>query len=792
MRRDAFSSNRRRPSRHAVAAACVALLAVACVKPPGFRAVEGVSTVGATGSQRALRGTPPAPEGASARTAAEVDFETESVAIGSYVRVAVDSFCYPELSGRLVSAGHSPYFVGALLVTAPSDDDDPAAIQMQVEQEFAEQVLVASEAGDHSALPTTMTELAIGSNRCVPQEHFASLPVAIQGSSIRHQPMVTASALWLRALRSHDIEQKLRWAISIARALGSVVGVDIPNSEDLSSLGGVGRATAQLREVMGEIEALRAQAETVALARFSVPLAQPAEAGTRNVLVPASDQQFVYLWDTRERPNATEIARQVAEGKLRQVEERVFRVDAELGCAEGAASCPFTGAYLLWHVETSTNTEFRDTAWDGIGDAADALSRGEEVDLGAFSALSTQGSLRDRLSSPDRQLVGRLTGVLGRAAGAIHPRAGELVSSPCDALDELRELGLERAEAQGVNPAGVPGPVLGQLRGLSGRLQALCGDRACPNAGEVRDDSTGVCRAPVACAAGMQRLVNGHCAPDRSCLAGFVPGGDGCVPAGGSSAAAPATAPPAAAAEGVAATTLESECSGDSAPACNMLGRYHRLGYGGVAQDDARALQLYQAACTANYRPACSNLAFAYAHGVGTPADETRATDLYRRVCESGDAQACANLGARLRRSSASAAFALYQRACDEGATSGCRGLAYMWFTGCEPGGDNTGEPFCRSVGRDERLDIAASLYSEACSTGDGDACSDLAVLVNASQGRAALPRVQGLLYQACSMGSPNGCFSYASLLASRGQTDDATRLRTWACAQNDAPEACR
>jgi hypothetical protein len=199
----------------------------------------------------------------------------------------------------------------------------------------------------------------------------------------------------LRALRSHDVERKVGWAINIGRALAGVAGVDIPELDDVRGLGDVQRATETLRSVVGEIEALRAQAETIMLARFVVPLAQPTAAGTSQVLVPSPEQDFVYVWAPGDATEASVVAAQVREGRLHQIEDRVYRVDPALGCSAGETSCPFHGAYLLWHVEASNNQHFTRAAWAEIGTAADAVAGGEVPNLGAFGALMTQGSLRD-------------------------------------------------------------------------------------------------------------------------------------------------------------------------------------------------------------------------------------------------------------------------------------------------------------------------------------------------------------------------------------------------------------
>ena len=65
----------------------------------------------------------------------------------------------------------------------------------------------------------------------------------------------------------------------------------------------------------------------------------------------------------------------------------------------------------------------------------------------------------------------------------------------------------------------------------------------------------------------------------------------------------------------------------------------------GAAQDDARAVELYQQAADMGYARAMHNLGFMYAEGRGVGQDEFKALDFYRAALEQSYLPAATSLG---------------------------------------------------------------------------------------------------------------------------------------------------
>ncbi|MDW8363663.1 MAG: tetratricopeptide repeat protein, partial [Myxococcales bacterium] len=100
---------------------------------------------------------------------------------------------------------------------------------------------------------------------------------------------------------------------------------------------------------------------------------------------------------------------------------------------------------------------------------------------------------------------------------------------------------------------------------------------------------------------------------------------------------------------------LETDSREDCVPAGTAAlvreGDQYRDGLG-VAQEYARAMELYQRACEAGNMGGCTNLGLMYQHGRGVAQDRARAALFYQRVCEGGivtaatTARVCARSGA--------------------------------------------------------------------------------------------------------------------------------------------------
>ncbi len=73
---------------------------------------------------------------------------------------------------------------------------------------------------------------------------------------------------------------------------------------------------------------------------------------------------------------------------------------------------------------------------------------------------------------------------------------------------------------------------------------------------------------------------------------------------------------------------------------CVILGWMYARGIG-VAQDDAKAVSLFQQACDAGKLLGCSNLGVMYTRGRGVAQDDAKAVSLFRQACEMGLESAC-------------------------------------------------------------------------------------------------------------------------------------------------------
>lgn len=144
----------------------------------------------------------------------------------------------------------------------------------------------------------------------------------------------------------------------------------------------------------------------------------------------------------------------------------------------------------------------------------------------------------------------------------------------------------------------------------------------------------------------------------------------------------PAGASPVLSAEGKDAQA----CNGADMQACYELGRLYARGEG-VAQDYARAVQLYDQACKGGVTFSCTNLGVSYELGNGVAQDYARALQLYDQACNEGDMLGCHNLGALYEGGRGVAqdyarARQLYFQACNVGEMRGCNDLGVLYENG--------------------------------------------------------------------------------------------------------------
>lgn len=732
----------------------------------------------------------------------------EWMPIGSFTQVVVDAVCYGNVPGRIDGVG-SDYFVGSVLTTAAGDSDDPEALRRATEQEYAQGILAASDRS--VGMPATVVRLEVGGNRCVDQHGLRSIPVPVQGDQARHRPRVTFSATYLRALRHHDIEQRIRWAIQLGERLLSFVGVDISGLLDRVN------DQRQYIDLVRSLGNLQAAADVVMLGRFEVPLFPSGQPGAQVVGIPTREQTFLLLLS----PDADveRVRTLVTAGRLRYFGAQVVAADTSLGCDTGAPTCPFR-SYVRWHVEHAADgAALAMPVWNEINDAAEATRARRwgavRVALGALRELQGSGILRDHLNPEQRRWVSGVTTTLGDAVTALDPQPGQLTVDPCSALGQLQQLGGAGPVLAGALGGGNAAELDANLVAVAQQLDAACAEDVpvCDGLNRIFNADTLQCDPRAGCPAGATRVgssceclpgttwnsIGQTCDAPLDCDPGYVNVDGACTPITQAPVAAlPTDAPPAppAPAPPARTDTVPTNCAGPHAFECNRLGRWYTVGYGGLPRDDARAYDLFHRACDGGSLAACNNMAFLVVHGRGTPADAHFGEQLYHASCNAGDQFACANYATRIRASHPEQALTHYQQACDAGVPDGCRGLAYFWYRGCEPGGDNAGNASCTALPQDQRIDIAYRLELSACEMGDGLACREAAVILHehpALEGSSARTVGVGLLYQGCALESPQACVDYAQVLRASGRADVAERLVTWSCGQVEGrPSSCR
>jgi uncharacterized protein len=170
----------------------------------------------------------------------------------------------------------------------------------------------------------------------------------------------------------------------------------------------------------------------------------------------------------------------------------------------------------------------------------------------------------------------------------------------------------------------------------------------------------------------------------------------------------------------------------------------------GAPKDPARALELYQKACTLKVGKACgyaSNLLL----GDGGALDEKKSRALRERGCALDDSSSCNNLGS---------AWADGKDGVDRRDFKKARGY---WERACKLR-DGLG---CFNVGNAHRLgegvkvDMKQALarFQQSCDLGESKGCTELAILYY--EGKAVpknVPKAIELLGRACSLGSQIGC----------------------------------
>jgi hypothetical protein len=133
----------------------------------------------------------------------------------------------------------------------------------------------------------------------------------------------------------------------------------------------------------------------------------------------------------------------------------------------------------------------------------------------------------------------------------------------------------------------------------------------------------------------------------------------------------------------------------------------------GVAKDEARAVQLYQAAADQGLAAAQRNLGAMYAYGEGVAKDEARAAELYQAAADQGDADAQCALGLMYANGRGVAkdearAVELFQAAADQGHAGAQFELGVVYEEG--------------SCGEERDFSRAMKLFQRAAAQGHAEA----------------------------------------------------------------------
>jgi TPR repeat protein len=137
-------------------------------------------------------------------------------------------------------------------------------------------------------------------------------------------------------------------------------------------------------------------------------------------------------------------------------------------------------------------------------------------------------------------------------------------------------------------------------------------------------------------------------------------------------------------------------CTAGDLDKCANLGESYAKGTG-VAQDPAKAANIFRDACNRGGARACMLLGEAYANGAGVTKDTAQANEFLGKGCDSGEEESCVracdllNDAVRCLRvgvlSSKGAkdpkrAATFFRKACDNGHPLGCRELGMMYRDG--------------------------------------------------------------------------------------------------------------
>lgn len=243
------------------------------------------------------------------------------------------------------------------------------------------------------------------------------------------------------------------------------------------------------------------------------------------------------------------------------------------------------------------------------------------------------------------------------------------------------------------------------------------------------------------------------------------------------------------------ATYILRGCELGAAIACGNYGYNTLRGRNGMAKDEAKGAAYLARACSADFQPACVDLALA--ERAGLPGRTAR--DALARLiaaCDKFNARGCLQAGYSLRDSigvpaDVAGSVSYFKRACDESGTSetdpfmageGCGELAVAYHYG---------------IGVDRNESRAVSLYRRGCDLGSPYSCTGLGhATLDGLAGGVDSSAAAALFAKACGWGHPVGCGNQGRMLTFgwAGHPPDSVRgrgLLQQACDQ-DFSVGCR
>jgi hypothetical protein len=194
----------------------------------------------------------------------------------------------------------------------------------------------------------------------------------------------------------------------------------------------------------------------------------------------------------------------------------------------------------------------------------------------------------------------------------------------------------------------------------------------------------------------------------------------------------------------------DEQCAKGDMGSCSRMGYYHQEGTHGVDKDLAKAVELYDKACTGGWAIGCGSLAGLYMEGRGVKKDPDKAQKLLTQSCDQGWPFGCSFLGIVLWMGNGvtkdrNAAVPFLRRGCNGGSVEGCFLL---------------GEASRKGEGGETKApDKARKLYKMGCDGGDPMACYAVGVAMQDGIGGPKDMKGSQVPFQkACKAGLKEAC----------------------------------